>query len=298
MTTTANMGWARKVGISASGAATYQLEFETCDISKRGTHIDPQGIRGSVDHISENVAEGPYAVGGTLNLGAHGGKPDVLTQLLPWIMGNTFSGTVLAIGDTLTDRDMDLDWGSIGVPRAAACRIDSATFSSQSGGNLMLSLQIEGKTWTLNAASSFPGIGSTLSNLQPYVHHQGTFTINSIACPLNSWSMTIANNLVKDRFNASTTRTELPMSDRVVTIDIDAPFTSDIVSLYDLTVSGVAANFTFTNGSRSIIFALANIKCPAQPVQIQRNIELGLRNPFKAYRTSATALLTATNDDT
>lgn len=292
------MGWARKVGISASGAATAQLEFESCNISKIGQHIDPQGVRGSVDHISENVADGPYAVSGTLDLGAHGAKPDMLTLLLPWIMGGTFSTGVLTIGDVLTDRDMDLDWGSIGVPRAAACRVDSATFSSQAGGNLTLSLQIEGKTWTLNSANSFPAISGTLSNLQPYVHHQGTFTINSIACPLNSWSMTISNNLVKDRFNASQTRTELPMSDRLVTVEIEAPFTSDLVTLYDLTVAGVAASFTFTNGSRSIIFALANLKCPAQPAQIQRNIELGLRLPFKAYRTSSTALLIATNDDT
>ncbi len=300
MSALSNMGWARAVGIvgGGSGAPTYQLEFESCSISKQSNHVDPQGVRGSRSHISENVADGPYTVGGQLNLGAHGCKPDVLTALLPWIMGNTFSGTAITIGDTLTDKDVTMDWGTMGVPRANNCRVNSASFSSQSGSNLSLGLEVEGLTWSMGAAASFPAISSTLSNLQPYVHHNGTFSINSITTALSSASISINNNLLTDRFLASDHRTELPSTDLSVTVDVELPFVSDYVSLYDMAVAGVAATFTYTNGNRSIIFAFANLKAPPQSIQIARNAEMVTRIPFQAYRTSGTAMLIITNDDT
>ncbi len=249
-------------------------------------------------HISENVADGPYVVGGPLNLGAHGAKPDVLTALLPWIMGSTFSGNVIVIGDVLTEKDVTMDWGTMGVPRANNCKVNTATFASQSGSNLTMGVDVEGLTWSMGVAGTFPSITNTLSNLQPYVHHNGTFTINSLPCGLNSAAISINHNLITDRFQASGFRTELPTSDLIVSVDVELPFVSNYTTLYDMAVAGVAATFTYTNGNRSIIFAFANLKAPAQAIQIARNAEMVTRIPFKAYRTSATALLTITNDDT
>jgi hypothetical protein len=300
MSGAANMGWARAVGIVGGGlgAPTYQLEFDSCGISKQGVHIAPQGVRGSRSHIAENVADGPYTVGGPLNLGAYGCKPDVLTALLPWIMGSTFVGTVITIGDTLTDKDITMDWGTMGVPRANNCRVNTASFASASGSNLTLGLEVEGLTWTMGAAASFPAISATLSNLQPYVHHNGTFTLNSIAMGLNSANITISHNLITDRFQASAFRTELPSSDLGISVDVEMPFVSDYTTLYDMAVAGVSASFVYTNGTRSITFAFANLKAPAQAIQIARNAEMVTRIPFQAYRTSSTACLVVTNDDT
>ncbi len=301
MSNLANMGWARAVGIVAGGggAPTYQLEFESCGISKQGAHVDPQGVRSSRSHISENVADGPYTVGGPLSLGAHGCKQDVLTLLLPWIMGNTFSGNDITIGDTLSEKDVTMDWGTMGVPRANNCKVNSANFSSQSGSNLTLGLEIEGLTWTMGSASTFPSLTSTLSNQPPFVHHNGTFTLNSITTGLNSVGMSINHNLITDRFQASAFRTELPTSDLVVSVDVEIPFVSDYVTLYDMAVAGVSASFSYTNASgKSLVFTFANLKAPAQAIQIARNAEMVTRIPFQAYRTASTPLLVITNDNT
>lgn len=289
----ANMGWARALGIASSGAATKQFDFLSCGISKQVAHINPQGIRGSRSHIAEAVSEGPYTVGGPLSLIP---RPDDLDDLLPWIMGSTFSGTDITIGDTLTDRDVDIDWGNLGVPRANFCRINTATFQSAAGGNLALDMDVQGRTWTMNSAGTFPAISATLSNLQPYVHHQGTFTIGGTSRPLNSVAITINNNLILDRFNASQTRTELPSGDLNITVNCELPATSDDDDLWDLAVAGVAATLTWTNGNRSISFAFANLKAPADAVQIARNSEMLFNLPFTAYRTSTTACLIVSND--
>lgn len=298
MPAAAIMGWARAVGISgaAGGAATKQLDFITCGISKEGVQINPQGIRGSRSHVAEAVSDGPYTVGGPLSLIP---RPDDLDDLLPWIMGNTgdFSSAT-EVGDTLSDRDVDIDWGGIGVPRAVGCRINTASFSSQAGGNLQLDMDVQGKTWTMNAAASFPAISGTLSNLQPYVHHQGTFTLGGTAMPANSINITVNNNLILDRFNASQTRTELPSQDLTISVDVDLPFETDTDALYDLAVAGVTGSIVYTNGSRSLTLAFANLKAPAQAIQIARNSEMTTRIPFTAYRTSSTACLIITNDQT
>ncbi len=186
----------------------------------------------------------------------------------------------------------------MGVPKSTNCRVNTATFSSQSGSNLTTNLELEGLTWVMGAASSFPAISGTLSNMAPYVHHQGTFTLNGISMGLNSANITISHNLITDRSQASATRTELPSSDLTVGVDVEMPFVSDYTSLYDLAVGGCTATFLYTNGGCSISFTFANLKAPAQAIQIARNAEMVTRIPFKAYRTSATALLTVVNDST
>jgi hypothetical protein len=294
MPAAANLGWARQVGFATSGAATKQFDFLTCGIAKRGTHINPQGIRGSRSHISEVVSDGPYTVGGPWTMVP---RPDDLDDLLPWIMGSTFTGDVITIGDTLTDRDIDIDWGNVGVPRAVDCRVNTANFQSSAGGNLTLDLAVEGLTWgSMGAVGSFPAISATLSNLQPYVHHQGTFTIGGTSRPCNSCGISIDNALILDRFNGSSSRTELPSSDLIVSLNVNLPFTSDDDDLWDLAVAGVSASIVYTNGARSITFAFANVKVPAQAIDIARNQEMSFDLPFTAYRTSATACLIVTND--
>lgn len=292
---TANMGWARAVGIAASGAATKQFDFLNCGISKQGAHINEQGIRGSRSHVAEAVSDGPYIVGGPLSLIP---RPDDLDDLLPWIMGSTFSTDTIIIGDTLTDRDIDIDWGDIGVPRAEGCRVNSASFSSSAGGNLRLDLDVQGKTWTPASAGTFPAISATLSNLQPYVHTQSVLTINSVARPINNVNLTINNNLILDRFQNSLTRTELPSADLNISLDLDMPFMDPHDDLWDMAVAGFAGSLVYTNGARSITFTFANLKAPAQAIEIARNSEMIHRLPLTAYRTSANPCLTVVNDQT
>jgi hypothetical protein len=294
MSTAAIMGWARAVGIGTVDPVTKQLEVESCGIGKQGVHVESNGIRGSRSHIAESVNDGPYTVGGPMVLQP---RPDDLDDLLPWIMGSTFSGAVISIGDTLTDRYVTVDKGAK-VYTYDGCRVNTAMFRSSAGQNLSLEMDIQGKDEAVGDAGSFPAISGTLSNLQPYIHHQAVITLDGTARQVSSVEISINNNLILDRFLNSQTRTELPSGDLNVSLTVDNPFTIADLDLYDLAVAGIAGTVVYTNGLRSITFSFANLKVPAQVIALARQGELTHRLPFTAYRTSSTALLTVTNDQT
>jgi hypothetical protein len=293
------MPWATAVGIGTVNPVTKQLEFLECGISYEGSHVESVGVRGSRSHIAESVNDGPTRVGGPLVLEP---RPDDLTSLLPWILGSTFSGDVIVLGDSLTDRFVAVDWGSNGVPVFSGCKINSAEFSASVGQNLRLALDVQGKSLVggaVGAAGTFPAISGTLSNLQPYILHQATVTLNSVTREADNVSIRVDNNLDLGRYFNSRDRTELPSQDVMVTLALDVPFTSTDFALWNLAVAGIAGSVVFTNGGRSITFAFANLKAPAQPIAItSRGRELMHRLPFTAFRTSSTAILTVTNDTT
>lgn len=290
--TAASMWWKTPVGIGTADPVDKQLEHMGCSIGKSGTHVPSHGVRGSRSHIAESVNDGPYSVGGGLRLEP---RPDDLDDLLPWIMGATFSGSTITIGDTLTDRFVTVDKVAK-VYTYAGCRVNTATFRSAAGQNLALELDVQGKTETEGNAGTFPAISASLSNLQPYIHHQGVLTLDSTAREFDNAVLTIDNALILDRFFNSQTRIELPSDDLTVSLEIDNPFTATDIALYNLAVAGIAGSLVYTNGARSVTFSFANLKAPAQIIAAAQRGETIHRIPFTGYRTSSTACLVITND--
>lgn len=288
----ASMGWATALGIGTADPVTKQLEFLECGVGKQGAHVESVGVRGARSHIAESVNDGPYTVGGPIVLEP---RPDDLDDLLPWIMGAAFAGDVITIGDTLTDRFVTVDKVAK-VYTYAGCRINSAEFSASAGQNLRLALDVQGKTEAVGNAGTFPAISGTLSNLQPYILHQAVATLGGTVRAIDNPTIRIDNALVLDRFLNSQSRTELPSDDLMVSLSIDNPFTATDIDLYDLAVAGIAGSLVFTNGARSLTFAFANLKVPAQTIAAARRGEIMHRLPFAGYRTSATACLIITND--
>jgi hypothetical protein len=290
----ASMGWATQLGIHTADPVTRQYEFLSAGIGKQGSHVQSVGARGSRSHISESVNDGPYAIGGPLIMEP---RPDELTLLLPWIMGSTFSGTTIVIGDTLTDRYVTVD-KIAKVYTYAGCRVNSARFRCSAGQNLRLELDVQGKTEATGNAGTFPAISASLSSLQPYIMHQAVITLNSSAREVDNLEIGIDNFLVLDRFLNSQSRTELPSEDLGISLTVDNPFTATDIALYDLAVAGITGSVAFTNGARSCTFTFANLKVPAQVIQAARQGEIIHRLPFTGYRTSSTACLTVVNDET
>lgn len=290
----ASMGWATALGIHTADPVTKQFEFEECGIGKQGTHVESIGVRGYRSHIAETVNDGPYTVGGPIVMFP---SPADLTLLLPWIMGNTFSGTTITVGDTLTDRYVCVDKVAK-VYTYAGCRVNSARFSSSAGQNLRLDLDIQGKTETEGNAGTFPAISATLRAVQPYIHHQAVVTLNSSARAVDNIAITIDNALMLDRFLNSQTRTELPSEDLRVTFECDNPFTATDIALYNLAVAGITGSAVYTNGNMSLSFTFANLKAPAQVIRAMRQGELVHRIPFTAYMSGSTNILTIVCDDT
>ena len=137
-----------------------------------------------------------------------------------------------------------------------------AVFTATQGQPLNLSLEIEAGTETVAAASGFPAI--TPSNTAPYIISDGVLTIGGTAYSFSQVTLTIDNVVDADRFLNSTTRSEIPATDRIITLSATLPYTSSEVALYDLAVGGLSASLAWTNGGYSTTFTFPRIQIPAE----------------------------------
>lgn len=290
------MGWLTRFGLGATAAAAATREFETLSngLIKDAQHLDVEGMRGDRGYRSEDVVEGVYTVGGPVVLEP---RPDDLAFLLPYILGAAASGTTFAVAATLPDLIADAVKG-LSSYRYAGVKVNQATFRSAMNGKLTLTMDLQGKTET--SGITFPSISSSLSALQPYVHHQLVATIGGTAYKVDNVEVTIANNLKLNRHYNTQTRQSLPEGSRVISVALDVPFTTDEASLYDIAVAGLGTNtLVWTNGNYSFTITLANLKAPTKGPPIQsRGEEVGFRLNFVARSSGSTQAIVCTNDST
>ncbi len=291
MPSTPSMGHATRFAISAeaNGANGAEFEFVSCTIGKQGNLIIPEGIRGTRSHREESVSAGTYTAGGQVVLEP---RPDDIDTWLPYILGANS-----ALAETISDFYAFVNKGG-DIYTYAGCKVNQATFRSSPNGTVQMVLDIQGKTESA-APATFPDLASTLSVLQPYVHHQGVLTLGNTAYEYNNPELVINNALLLDRFNNSQTRTVLPESDRIITFRCDTPFSSvEAAALYDIAAAGLATNsWMLTNGNYSCTFSFVNVKAPTRGPEIPgRNQEVPLRLELQAFSDANTAELVVTND--
>lgn len=292
-----SMQHATRVGVGATSgsAATLELEFLSCGIGLQESHVQSDGIRGTRSRIRESVVKGVQAVGGDLVIEP---RPGDLDFFLPQMMG-AGSNPTFTLAETLTDFGVDVY--KVGQTcRYAGCKVNRASFSSSPNSPLRLAMDIQGKTET--PGITFPSIAASKSLLQPYIHHQNVLTLGGTAYPNATVEVTIDNALVLDRFLNSQSRTDLPESDRIVTLSVVVPFTSTEASaLYSIAVAGLAGTVVWTNGNYSLTMTFVKLQAPQGPVQIVgRNQELMLGIQFIARKdeTSSALELVVANDST
>lgn len=284
------MYWESIVGIGAAGgAATKQLQNVNCGIGKRGTLIDKQGARGTRSKHTGNVTSGPYSVGGPLSVQP---SPDELRVILPYIFGTAESGSgtsgtpwVYALAETIPDMVVVQD-KIAKVFTWDGCKVNTARFSASAGSPVLsLEMDVQGKTEAVSNAGTFPSIGSTLTVGQPFLFQQLVLTLNSATKVCDNFNLSIDNALMLDRFLNSQTRTDIPETDRTITLEVDNPFTAADVALYDIAVAGFAASAVFTNGTNVLTFSFANVKAPADTLEAVQRGETMNKLRFTAYET-------------
>lgn len=287
--------WSQAVGIGAAGgAATKQLQNVNCGIGKTGTLINKEGARSTRSRHTGNVNAGPYTVGGPLAVQP---SPDELRVLLPYILGGTESGSgtsgspwTYALAETLPDAKISQDLRLSGTGSDAmvfhwdGVKFNTARFSSSAGSQVLtLEIDAQGKSQTVN--STWPSIGSTLTVDKPFIHAQLVLTLGGTAYQVDNFSLSIDNALILDRFLNSLTRTDIPESDRNITLEVDNPFKIADIALYEIAVAGLAGTAVFTNGSSILTFTFANLKAPTNIIERAQRGEAMNRLQFTAYET-------------
>lgn len=281
-------------GLSDFDGTATRLEFTECDLRQIETHVDPLGIRGSRSRSKEGVRIGAKRSSGRLVMYP---RPDELDVLLPWILGADESTDTFALAESLQEWGLLIDRGLRRFVYTG-CKVGRATFECSQGEMLKLTLDIEAETEVVSS-SSFPGTIPALTTLAPYVFSDATLSLSAdaSATEFRSVSIVIDNMLDADRQMNSVTRSQILATDRLVTVQMSLPYTTDEVDIYAQSIDGAAGTVTWTNGNRSIAFAFANLKSTNEtPVAQGRTAEIMQSLNMVAYKSSTTNELIVTND--
>lgn len=295
MSTTSSMSHQAAMAVDDAlpvDGASQPMSFTREDLHAQGSHFDPDGVRGTRQHVSENVAENTTDVSGSVVTIP---TPAELVWWLPKILGGTPSVTSFPLAEEVPEFVLQLDR----IQRLftyTGLKVGRATFRSSVGNPLELTMEMVGKTESVDAGT-FPTL--TLDDEQPYMHHQGVLSIFGGARSYDSVEIVIDNGLLTDKFRNSQTRDDIPEGDLNITVRADFPYDAANLDLYNQAVAGVAGSMTWTNGGLSLAFAFANLKVPKRSPNVpDRRQEIPLRLEMTAFRTASTDALVVTNDST
>lgn len=294
----ATLGWEFKLAMEP-GASPHTFDvssepypFVSENLALSEEHIDGNGARGTRSAYANRIRGGNRTVGGPVVLNV---TPDMLTDLLPRILGSTTVGT---LAETLQTFGVMIDRASK-VFTYSDCLINQATFRAQAGGLLELELDIWALTETVGAAGTFPAltIAETLAD-QPLAFSDGVFDLGGTEYESTGFELVVNNALVR-RFANSRDATAITPGDRIVTTRLTLPWNDTTAARYADGIDGAVGQYVLTNGTVGLTIDLPSIQIPRQtPVFASRNGETFLTLAGTARRTAAAAELSMTLDAT
>jgi hypothetical protein len=286
------VGAFNRLGYSATGAGTATVEFEFGEGSTLGLteqFLDTSQIRGTLSHGSERVRRVVRRVDGTLVMAPTAVE---LATLLPMILGAAASGTTYALSDTYTAVDLyGVRDGTVYTYDEVA--VETTTFYATEGGPMQVTMSVVGKDET--QAGSMGAVTVDVTT-QPFVLSDAVVSVASSAREVSAFELTV-QNVLEVKYRNSLTPTQIKKIDRTVTLSLPISL-GDGSALYGSAVGGVAATITLTNGAVSLLFSMAAVQAPRNPLPLgQRGI---LDFPWRgvARKTGSTLELVTTLDST
>jgi Phage tail tube protein len=301
---TASIGYASQMALSATSSfssSSLWLEFVSESITAQRVFSDSPGIRGTRSYSQERVRTMPYKVSGTVNLLCDIHSMDTL---LAYILGTGPTSSVYSLTDALPSFYLMIDRVAQ-VFTYGPCYVGKATFSaSPQDAQLKCALEVEAETESVGSAGSFPS-GMTVDTNRPFIYSDAAFNVlGSTSVSGFSWELTIDNNLLADRFVNELTRSQIPTTDRHVTVKMSTPWTSAQTSLYNIAAASFgAATAVFSNAEETIsstqsvlTFSTPYLMWPGKsPVVSKKGDEIKLEIDAKAAKTGSSLELSVTN---
>jgi hypothetical protein len=292
MSDNASMVHQAQLATSASGNVSQPFEYVSNTVGKRGTLLRRQGIHGNRARIAEDAKDGTYTVSGDLTLEP---SPEDLAIWFPRVLGANANGTAYELAETLPTFVMAEDRVAK-VLTWSGCKVDRAVLRGQKGGLLTLVLTIEALTESAGAAGTFPSL--TITYTRAYAIFELTLAIGGANREIESFELTLNNNLVKDDFRNSQTRVELPVGPREITLQAAVPFTANNgAALYDVGATGANGSLVIASGNYSTTITFGKLQAPAEP-QTAQNGEFMQSLTWDVCKTGNTAELSIVHDST
>jgi len=284
------------VAVSDFDANSKQYEFLSESMMMRQTHVDSLGIRGTRSRPKEHVREGLQEVGGSVSFCLN---PVELDFWLPRILGANENADSFALAETIPEFGVLFDRGAERFVYSG-CKVARAVFAGSPGQLITCTLDLIGKATSGGVSTSWPGAIPAIDTGQPYVFSDLTFALSADASAdeMLGFRLTI-DNFVQRRFANNVNAVEVYASDRLITFDVDTPFTADEIDLYGQSVSGAGGTMTWTNGGQSTLFTFANLKVPNEdPITGSRGGEMTGTLRMVAYMSGTNRELVVTHDST
>lgn len=302
---TPNATVSNRFAVDVNGAAvsdfdsgSEQYEFLSESMMMRETHVDSLGHRGTRSRVKDHVRVGLKEVGGQVSMCL---TPVELDAWLPRILGASENADSFALAESLSSQSFGMLFDR-GAERFvySGCLVSRAVFAGSPGQLVTCTLDIIGKGTSGGVSTSWPGTIPAIDTGQPYVFGDLTFALGADASAdeMLGFRLTI-DNFVQRRWANSVNAVEVYASDRLITLEVDVPFTADEVDLFAQSVSGNTGTLTLTNGNQSTLFTFANLKVPNEdPITGQRGGEMTGTLRMVAYMSGSDRELVVTHDST
>ena len=165
---------------------------------------------------------------------------------------------------------------------ASGCMVSSAAVSSNTGGEVNMSLTLEGMDLNDTTATS-PSY--TSGDSIPYLHSDGVFTLDGTEdTSITAWSLNIDNSLVTDLYGTQKIRLDIPAGKGAVTGSFTKLFDDTTERDKFLTGDVVSFKAKFSRGSNDLVFWIPKAKYDSRPSPMSGQSEYILETfNFTAY---------------
>lgn len=240
-----------------------------------------QDIRGSLEHISTRSRIIRRMVNGDVNMEPSASEID---YWLPKILFGATSGGVTSVSDTPAAAIYSIWDAGDNVFEWTKLVVDRATISGAQGQPIRLAVSLEGQDEAKDDGTAFPNTGTAPPATDgPFVFSDVTMTLDGTSYEIDSFSLTVDYARIKDRFNNALTRSEIPPTDRIVTLGMTVPFNADQDTLYDMAIAGVAGSLAISDGTSTYTFDFANLKKPTEKIGSRGRTELKFPMNFQSF---------------
>jgi hypothetical protein len=259
-------------------------------VGKRETLSQVMGIRGTRQRYAIDNYLLRQDVSGTITMPV---SPHYLDHWLPRILGAAKSGNDIAQAETLPAFGwvQSHTWDLL---RYNDCYVSRAVIRGSSGNMVEMSVDIVGKTEDTALSSVTSETWAYTEQYEFYRFHEGVLNVGGSAYSMDSFELTIDNQLDVQFYNSLTANC-MAARDREVRLRADV---CTSVSLYTGGQTQVDGSLTFTNGNCSSAFTFGKLIWPQDTPAITGKNNIMMTLDMIALHDGTGAEVLVTNDST
>jgi hypothetical protein len=270
MANNTNLGFEHRFAFAPTGVAFNHASARTFEVVSSTVRaqkevLDATGVLGNRTRREDRSRYGLTRIGGQLVFEP---SPNMFDFFLPYILGTAESTDTFAAANSLPGFDMLHDPFGTGSEATKFTELYVNRMSLRfAAGLLRLTLDVVGKTETLDQTFTANALGSTATVDAPYVFYDtsglvssGGFTLLAQADLEIEEGELIIDNVLDVKFRNSRTASSIRASDLIVTLVCHTPLTASQWNTFYNDTAATNATIEIDNGTVETIFTLQNLK--------------------------------------